>query len=49
MVKWEIARMSIYSNMMTKTSFKLPEQGHFSFGVAKVYMIGAKGPVGKRI
>ena len=34
---------------LTSTSFKFPEQGRFSFGVASVLPLGATEPVGKRI
>ena len=34
---------------LTRTSFKYPEQGRFSFGVASVLPLGATKPVGKRI
>ena len=34
---------------LTKATFKYPEQGRFSFGVASVLPLGATKPVGKRI
>ena len=36
------------TDLLTKTSFKYPEQARFSFGVAKVKKIGATTPVGLR-
>ena len=36
-------------NLLTKTTFKYPEQGRFSFGVASVLPLDATKPVGKRI
>ena len=37
------------STTLTKTQFKYPEQGRFSFGVAKVQKVGLDLPVGVRM
>ena len=37
------------NNLLTKTSFKYPEQGRFSFGVAKVKKIGSEEAEGVRM
>ena len=48
--KGNLSPTGTYSDpLLTSTSFKFPEQGRFSFGVASVKYTGATKPVGKRI